>query len=93
GQSNPTGVQKRVVSGTTALPGAWPWQALLLLGYRNNAGFVCSGALVHPSWVLTAAHCIYYQKSPSLYSVRLGEFDRSTNEGREQTIEVEKIFI
>lgn len=29
GKSNPYGVQKRVVSGRSALPGAWPWQVKL----------------------------------------------------------------
>ncbi|CAB3987219.1 chymotrypsinogen B-like [Paramuricea clavata] len=98
GQSNPSGVQKRVVSGHTALPGAWPWQALLLYGYGRT--FLCSGALIHPSWVLTAAHCIRNRGprgprsrlSPRMYTIRLGDFDRLRYEGREQTIRVERIF-
>ncbi|XP_028406523.1 chymotrypsin-like protease CTRL-1 [Dendronephthya gigantea] len=88
GQSNPSGVRKRVVSGHDALPGAWPWQALLLYGYRRT--FLCSGALIHPSWVLTAAHCIR-NRSPGRYKIRLGDFDRLRHEGREQTFDVEKI--
>ncbi|PNI80984.1 T0018064 isoform 1 [Pan troglodytes] len=43
----------------------WPWEMSL----RMENEHVCGGALIDPSWVVTAAHCIQGTKE---YSVVLG---------------------
>ncbi len=50
----------RIVGGQPAAPGAWPWMAGLLDANDPNAFMAqfCGGSLVHPYWVLTAAHCV-----------------------------------
>ncbi|XP_073403625.1 uncharacterized protein [Dendrobates tinctorius] len=49
----------RVVGGQNADPGEWPWQVGLI--WRSNT--VCGGALISPSWVVSAAHCVDYRNA------------------------------
>ena len=46
----------RIVGGREAKPGAWPWQAAVYV----KSQFRCSGALIKENWVLTVAHCFFY---------------------------------
>ena len=48
----------RIVGGQTAPPDMAPWQVSLQYGRAGRWNHFCGGSLIHPSWVLTAAHCI-----------------------------------
>jgi len=74
----------RVIAGTTASPGAWPWQVLL----KSNGRAGCGGSLISPEWVVTAAHCI----RSGTYTVVLGEHDRNRRTGYEQEITSSRAF-
>jgi len=48
----------RIIGGQDTREGMWPW--MVYIGYTIPEGdsASCGGSLIHPYWVLTAAHCI-----------------------------------
>ncbi|XP_020619526.1 CUB and peptidase domain-containing protein 2-like [Orbicella faveolata] len=81
--------QTRIVGGTKARPGDWPWQAML----RSPRGSsFCGGTLIADQWVLTASHCVY-RKRPQDLRVRMGAHKKRGNDPTAQDFEIEKIIM
>merc|ERR1712212_240184 len=84
----PQVISPRVIAGSTARRGAWPWQ--VLMKFRGQPG--CGGSLVAPNWVVTAAHCVYGKEwYPNMFTVTVGEHDRNIREGSEVEIRVSEV--
>jgi secreted trypsin-like serine protease len=52
------GASASIVGGTTALNEEWPWAAFILAADQKGEGFSCTGTVISPTLVLTAAHCV-----------------------------------
>ncbi len=51
----------RIIGGTCAQPGMWPWQVALYLNTTEGPKPFCGGSLISDRFVLTAAHCLVVQ--------------------------------
>merc|ERR550519_583613 len=79
----------RIISGVNASPHAWPWQISL----RVNGQHICGGSLIRRDWVVTAAHCVSRNPSPSGYTVVVGAHLRSGTTSVQQSFRLRQLFM
>ncbi|XP_040441661.1 acrosin-like [Falco naumanni] len=62
----------RVVGGTDAQAGAWPWIVSIQNPWQVGTGHTYGGSLINAQWVLTAAHCFIEASYITMWRVVIG---------------------
>jgi secreted trypsin-like serine protease len=65
----------KIVGGIPATPGAYPWQASLVVSNISDAASAhfCGGTIYNERWIITAAHCMT-GLGPSQFQVIVGTY-------------------
>ncbi|KAL5019276.1 hypothetical protein ScPMuIL_004998 [Solemya velum] len=84
----------RIVGGSTARKGSWPWQvSFQIVAPWGMPDHICGGTLISNEWILTAAHCFNIITNINRWRVILGEYSLHYHEGTEQNFEISEVFI
>ena len=62
------GVDSRTIKSPTTL---WPWRTISQFTYGNSNNSGCTGTLVGPRHIITAAHCINERGTNNWYTVKI----------------------
>lgn len=78
----------RIVGGTEAVNGAWPWQVSLQIRGQH----ICGGSIISSMWIVSAAHCFESYNRPSLWKVQSGDVNLFRMWYNNQAKSVDKII-
>uniref|UniRef100_A0ABM5GK73 Acrosin-like n=1 Tax=Pogona vitticeps TaxID=103695 RepID=A0ABM5GK73_9SAUR len=87
------GTGLRILGGTNALPGMWPWVVSFQFLTRDGYRHFCAGSLINSRWVVSSAHCFYIQKylKVEYWRVQIGATERSKPGPDAQTRSIKRL--
>ena len=73
GRSHTTAVNPdwRIVGGTDALPGEFPWQVIVVHRAYGEVNEFCGGTIISSEWILTAGHCVFFDTAPNISDLKI----------------------
>lgn len=77
-----------VIGGLASNPGDSPY--VVHLNFQSSGSFFCGGVIIAEQWVVSAAHC---RQPASAFKVTVGDYDRSSVDGREQQRDVSDVIV
>ena len=98
GRSHTTAVNPdwRIVGGTNALPGEFPWQVALVERYFNHSDRAwhvdvqCGGTIINSQWILIAGHCVIFRKTFE-FEIVLGVYDLKQDINTAKVVNITKV--
>ncbi|XP_028287533.1 serine protease 27 [Parambassis ranga] len=82
--------EDRIVGGTEAADGVWPWQVDIQI---RSQGHICGGSIITESWVLSAAHCFPNPSDVSFYVIYIGRYQLNGKNPHESSHNVRQVVI